>query len=107
MSFLISDSLVGIVDEASLSGGQETLGSVKIDDMNYEIDAFVADQKSVRCHVLAPLSFALDLVKSLGKSVTITIGSHKMQGQIVQSGWDITDRGGRAILCVANKIDNR
>jgi hypothetical protein len=107
MSFLISDSLVGIVDETALTGGQETLGSVKIDDMNYEIDAFLADQKSLRCHVLAPLSIALDLMKTLGKTVSITLGSHKTQGQVVQSGWDNTDRGGRVILCVTNKIDNR
>jgi len=107
MSFLISDSLVGLVDEKSLSGGVDTLGHVLLEGSSYVIDAFIADQKTLRLHIIAPQHVALGVFADMNKTAKISLGDHKISGQILQIGWDDTDRGGRVVLCVTRKIDNR
>ena len=105
MSFLISDSLVGLVDEKSLSGG-ESLGDVLLDGTTYIVDAFVADQKTLRLHAVAPQHVALEVFADMSKTVKVRLGAHKIAGQILQVGWDDTERGGRVVLCLTRKIDN-
>ena len=106
MSFLISDSLVGLVDENTLTGGVDTLGDIQINGIAYQVDAFIADQKTVRIHLIASQTVALDILGDMNKEAKVRLGKHKMLGQILQVGWDDTDRGGRVVLCLTRKIDN-
>ena len=106
MSFLISDSLVGLVDESSLSGSSGQLGDVEINGSTFLVDAFIADQKTVRLHVAASQQVSLDILGDMSKTAKVRLGSHKIVGKILQIGWDDTDRGGRVILCVTRMIDN-
>ena len=106
MSFLISDSLIGLVDEKSLSSGVETLGNVTLEGSSYNVDAFIADQKTLRLHIVAPQQISLDIFADMNKTVKVSLGKHKLTGQILQVGWDDTERGGRVVLCMTRKIDN-
>lgn len=106
MSFLISDSLVGLVDENTLMGGVESLGEAQIDNDAYVVDAFIADSRTMRFHVIANHSVALDLLSVKDKIIKLRLGKLNMVGQLLQVGWDDTPRGGRVILCMTRKIDN-
>jgi hypothetical protein len=103
MSLLISDSLVGLVDEETLMGGFDFLGEVTIDGSKYRIDAFVADQKTIRFYAVAPHEIALKLLDlKAGNTVKMSLGDvFEAEGKIIQIGWDDTPRGGRVILCMA------
>ena len=102
MSFLVSDSLVGIVDENSLMGGFDFLGEVEIQGKKYIIDAYIADQKTIRFYTIAPQQVAVSMLDlKVGHNVSLKLGDvFEAEGQVVQVGWDETPRGGRLVLCM-------
>lgn len=110
MSFLLSDSLVGIIDEDSLAGqdGFNFLGKIEISGRAYVIDAFVTDKRSIRVHAEGTASDAIDLTKlKEGCEATIILGDEAFvaKGKILQVGWDQTPTGGRLVIsmCVRDK----
>lgn len=103
MSLLLSDSLLGIIDEKSLEDDLDVLGRIKIGAREHTIDAFISDKKTIRVHAIGDRVDAVEhLCQSLGQNATLVIGDNdlKISGKVHQVGWEITHVGGRVIICV-------
>ena len=103
MSFLVSDSLAGIIDENSLLGGFDFLGEVVILGKKYLIDAYITDQKTIRFYTVAPPDVAISMLDlKVGHTVLLKLGDvFEAEGKVLQVGWDETPRGGRLVLCMS------
>jgi hypothetical protein len=103
VSFLLSDSLIDVIDESSLEDDQDQMGNIKILDRTYEIDSFITDGKTFRLHVLASKSFALELAASgIGSDAIVTLGENvqKKKCKIQQVGIERLPHGDRVVLGV-------
>ena len=103
MSLLLSDSLVGIVNERDLETEDPLVcGEVTIGGIKYEIDAFLSDGRVIRVHSVAQLEDALDLLeqKTWGEAELKMGGSFTARGKILQVGWEVLSHGGRLVISI-------
>jgi hypothetical protein len=104
MSLLLSDSLVGVVNEQDLEDAEpEVCGSIRIDEDEHEIDAFLSDGRAIRVHVVAQLEDALRLMrqKTWGNAeLKLGTKAFTAQGKILQVGWEQLPHGGRLVISV-------
>jgi hypothetical protein len=84
-------------------GGFDFLGEVIIQGKKYLIDAYIADQKTIRFYSVAPPQVAISMLDlKVGHTVQLKLGDvFDAVGQVIQVGWDETPRGGRLVLCMA------
>ena len=102
MSILLSDSLIGLVDERSLAGEDlDFIGKIDVNGQTYVIDAFVTDRKVIRVHALADPGIAIDLL-SLRPDMTVKIvlgdDAFSASGKINQVGYERLPHGGRLVI---------
>lgn len=101
MSLLLSDSLVGIVDEQDLIDEETVCGTIKIVGDIYEIDSFLSDGKVIRVHASAALEDAIRLMSMKERqSGEIILGDRQFvaSGKILQVGWEKLAHGKRLII---------
>jgi hypothetical protein len=101
MSLLLSESLVGVLDEQSLEEDEIPCGIIKLGKDEYEIDAFISDGKVIRIHVAAPIETALRLLTTqLNTSCEIVLGDNDFtaKGKILQVGWEKLAHGNRLVI---------
>ena len=102
MSILLSDSLVGLVDEETL--GDENLdfvGKINVNGQTYIIDAFVTDRKAIRVHAIAESEVAINLLNLRpDMEVKLTLGDDVFSatGKINQVGYERLPHGGRLVI---------
>jgi len=104
MSLLLSDSLVGLVDEKALEEGYlDTIGSIQVNEKSYEIDAFVTDRKVIRVHAVGDPEDAisiLNLRNDIEAKVKLGDESFVSSGKIQQIGFEQLSHGGRLVISV-------
>lgn len=103
MSLLFSDSLQGILDEKSLIDDYESLGKIRINSFEYEIDAFIFDKRAIRVHAIAEPGQAIKLINCCSDSdAVVDLGENvtSITGKIHQIGWEQTLNGGRLVVGV-------
>lgn len=104
MSFFLSDSLVGIIDESTVEGEKEILGTIEIRSSKYVIDSFISDGKNIRIQALGKSSDAVRIYKDhMGSEASISIGNGELSvsGIIRQAGWENSITEGRLIISVS------
>lgn len=101
MSLLLSDSLMGIVNESDLVDEEVICGIIKIVGVSYEIDSFLSDGKVIRVHAAAELEDAIRLL-AMKEGITgeIVMGEKQFiaTGKILQVGWEKLPHGNRLII---------
>jgi len=104
MSLLLSDSLVGIVDENFLDGGNiDAVGNIQINGRSYEIDSFVTDRRVIRVHAIGASTDAiaiLNLRQDMEAKVTLGDDAFVSTGRIQQVGFEQLSHGGRLVISV-------
>ena len=105
MSLLLSDSLIGVIDEKSLNDeGFDFLGKIDINGASYIIDAFVTDRKSIRVHAEGKPEDAIGLLNlKEGMEAKLVLGddSFVAKGRILQVGWENLPTGGRLVISMS------
>jgi hypothetical protein len=105
MSLLLSDSLVGVLDEKSLTDEDAPpVGKIKIEGKSYEIDAFISDRKVIRVHAIAEPDEAISLIKRTANlEANLILGEEDFvaRGQILQVGWEKLSHGGRMVISLS------
>ena len=104
MSLLLSDSLVGLVDEKALEEGYlDSVGNIQINGKSYEVDAFVTDRKVIRVHAVGGPEDAisiLNLRNDIEAKVMLGEESFVASGKIQQIGFEQLPHGGRIVISV-------
>lgn len=104
MSLLLSDSLVGLVDEDSLSGnGSHALGTVEIKGKTYAVDSFITDRKTIRVHAIGEFGDSISIMNLRDDvEAKVTLGEDEFiaKGRILQVGWERVNDGGRLVISV-------
>ena len=104
MSLLLSDSLIGLVDEKQLEDESlESLGSIQINGVSYAVDAFVTDHKVIRVHAIGEASSAisiLNLRRGIDAKVTLGDEAYVASGKIQQVGFEMLPHGGRIVISI-------
>ncbi len=102
MSLLLSDSLIGLVDEKQLEDESlESLGSIQINGVSYTVDAFITDHKVIRVHAISDASAAisiLNLRQGIDAKVTLGDEAYVVSGKIQQIGFEMLPHGGRIVI---------
>lgn len=105
MSLLLSDSLIGLVDEKSLEDETfDTFGKVQINNETYAVDAFVTDHKVIRIHAIADPKVAISLLnlrQGIEAKVTLGDDSFVASGKVQQIGFENLPQGGRIVISIA------
>lgn len=105
MSLLISDSLVGLLDEESLDeSSSRILGKIKIGQKSFDIDSFLTDGKTIRVHAIGEIDDAIDLISSIsGPKSSISLGDNDFaaSGEIKQIGWERLPHGNRIVISMS------
>ena len=105
MSFFLSDSLVGIIDETEIDGENENIGTIEIAGARYDLDSFISDGKNLRVQARGKPADAIRICKNyLGIDAVLSIGSGELsvRGAIKQAGWEQSPEGGRLIISVCS-----
>lgn len=101
MSLLLSDSLVGVLDEKELLDEEEPCGVIRIGGDDYEVDAFLSDGKVIRVHVAATVATALRFLAAM-PTVTgeLILGdkAYVAKGKVLQVGWERLAHGDRLVI---------
>ena len=101
MSLLLSDSLVGVLDEKELLDESEPCGVIRIGGDDYEVDAFLSDGKVIRVHVAAPVETAfrfLAVLPTVTGELILGDNAFVAKGKILQVGWERLPRGDRLVI---------
>lgn len=102
MSILLSDSLIGLVDEKTLEGeGLDFLGKIIINGVTHTIDAFITDRKAIRVHAIGEPEDAisiLNLRKDMEVKLTLGDEAFVATGKIQQVGYEKLSHGGRLVI---------
>lgn len=104
MSFFLSDSLVGVIDESTLEDELENLGEVEISGSKYALDSFLSDGKSMRLQAVGKSTDAVRICRDcIGSESSVSIGGGSLafKGIVRQAGWDNTAADGRLIIVVS------
>lgn len=104
MSLLLSDSLVGLVDERSFEDSYvEEIGSIQINGKKYEVDSFVTDRKVIRLHAIGSPADAIEMLRTnndMDASISIGGDSFSAKGKVHQLGFEQLPHGGRLVISV-------
>lgn len=102
MSILLSDSLIGLVDEKTITDDElDFIGKISANGQTYVIDAFITDRKVIRVHALAEPSAAIDLLNlrpDLDVKITLGEDVFTASGKINQVGYEKLPHGGRLVI---------
>jgi len=104
MSLLLSDSLIGLVDESTLDGDySDTIGAIHLNGKKYEIDSFVTDRKVIRVHAVGNSNDAISIMnlkQDLEAKISLGNDAYTASGKIHQIGFEQLSHGGRIIISV-------
>lgn len=104
MSLLLSDSLIGLVDESTLGDDySDSIGSIHLNGKKHEIDSFVTDRKVIRVHAIGDSEDAISLInlkQDLEAKIVLGSDSCSFSGKIHQIGFERLSHGGRLIISV-------
>lgn len=101
MSLLLSDSLVGLVDERELM--EISYGTLKIGADDFDIDGFLSDGKVIRVQAVADFDDAIRILKTgfTGQAhVDLSEGTYRAVGKVLQVGWERLSHGNRLVVSI-------